>query len=113
MIRQIPAQALHRHLLSRDLPVIDQQPANASVCSSIGSGVTDFDLAPVRQPQYSGSLNVEKKKLDGILNPGDLIPFSPQRSQLIDLAPRVVRHEVFALHAANHFVSSAARIPRY
>jgi hypothetical protein len=80
MLLQITTQALHRHLFLGNLPTVDEQPADAPVGSAILRRVPHADATPVRQLKNTRSLNVKKKNVDGVFQPGDLVAAAAQQT---------------------------------
>src|SRR3954453_10905067 len=97
MLSQITAQPLHRHLLLRNFPVVDQQTTDAFVRPAVLPGIADIELLAIGQAQNAGTLNVQKEKFDRIFDPGNFIAATAQSPKLVDLIAIEVRRELLVL----------------
>ena len=79
------ADRLHRQLLARDLTALDQQPADGHVRLAVAAVIADAQDAAFLQPHPPRTLDLQKERVDRVVDP-DQLQSLPVKRAVLDLA---------------------------
>ncbi len=105
VIAQISPDALHGHFLARNLALVDQQLPDTAVGPAVAAVVVDVDHLAVIERDLARALDVQKEKVDRVVDPGDRLNFPVQDAFLLDLAALIVRHQRPVAHSAHDLLT--------
>jgi len=75
---------------------------------SIGGMIVDIDMVAMGQDKSSGTLNLEKKQIDRVFNPGKDFGASRQGLGLSDLLSIIIGHNGFTCESAHYSLTVIA-----
>src|ERR1700681_155430 len=83
--------SLHRRLFDRELSAFDERTPYRAVRVTVLVSVADTDRLSAVEENPAGTLDMQKKKIDGIVTPQQLLA-AQRRLSVFDLAALVIGH---------------------